>query len=186
MTTSDGPAGPSRRRRVDLWLFGIIAVVAAVAAYIAARSGSEERIAQLWVTATVADDGTARVVEVIDYDFGTNSRHGIFRNVPDLSTDEPVEVSSPDAPDDVDVTSVPGYTPQIKIGDPDETVSGLHRYVLEYTLDGLAPGGSLAWDAVGTDWDVPIDDVEIHVVSATQVTNPRCVYGFFYSTDTCR
>jgi hypothetical protein len=184
MTTSDG--GPSRRRRIDLWLVGIVAVVAAVATYIAARSASEESIRQMWVTATVADDGTARVVEVIDYDFGTNSRHGIFRDVPDLATDEPIEVDSPDAPDDVELVEIPGYIPQIRIGDPDETVSGLHRYVIEYTLEGLAPGGALAWDAVGTQWDVPIEDVEVHVLSATALGNPTCVYGFFLFNDPCR
>ena len=72
-----------------------------------------------------------------------------MRDVPGLRTSAPVEVSSPDAPDDV-VVSTAG-TPQIRIGDPGRTVSGLHRYVVTYTLDGVVRGGRLAWDAVGTD-----------------------------------
>jgi uncharacterized membrane protein YgcG len=186
MTASDASGAPARRRRLAVWVLAAIAVVAAVATYIASRNSSEERIPQLWVMATVADDGSARVVEVIDYDFGSNSRHGIFRDVPDLSPDEPVEVSSPDAPDDVDVTSIPGFIPHITIGDPDRTVSGLHRYVLEYTLDGLAPGGDLAWNAVGTDWDVPIDHAEVHVLSDRIPNAPTCVHGFFFENDPCR
>ena len=57
-----------------------------------------------------------------------------------------------------------GLHPQIRVGDPLEEVTGLHRYVIRYTLDGVASDGDLAWDAVGTGWDVPIDDVEVHVL----------------------
>ena len=35
----------------------------------------------------VADDGSAQVTEVIDYDFGLNQKHGIFRWVPGLDSD---------------------------------------------------------------------------------------------------
>ena len=75
-------------------------VVGAVTSGVAAASGGE-RVAQLWVGAAVADDGSARVTEVIDWNFGPADRHGIVRDVPGLRTSAPVEVSSPDAPDDV-------------------------------------------------------------------------------------
>lgn len=61
-----------------------------------------------------------------------------------------IEVSSPDAPGVVDVSTV--GTPRIRIGDPQRTVRGLHRYILTYTLDGVVRGGRLAWNVVGTSW----------------------------------
>ena len=159
-----------RHRSIDVGMLVLVAVVVAVATYIAARAGGSERVAQMWVAATVADDGSAQVVEVIDYDFGANSRHGIFRDVPQLRTDAPVEVSSPDAPDDVEISALEGFTPQIRIGDPLQEVTGLHRYVIRYTLDGVVSDGDLAWDAVGTSQPVPTAS---HARSPSKVTSSR-------------
>jgi hypothetical protein len=61
--------------------------------------------------------------------------HGIFRDLPGLRTSALIEVSSPDAPDAFAVSTA--GTPRIRIGDPDRTVSGLQRYVLTYTVDGV-------------------------------------------------
>src|SRR4051794_3807381 len=172
-----------RKRVVGVVVLVVLAVVVAIATSVVAAAGAPERITSLWVSATVTDDGSAQIQEVIDYDFGGHSRHGIFRDVPGLRTSAPIEVSSPDAPDSSTVTG--SFPPQIKIGDPDRTVSGQHRYVLRYTLDGVAPGGRLAWDAVGTGWPVDVDDVEVHVVAATSLSGQRCVAGGTGSTASC-
>lgn len=174
-----------QRRGLGLVWPTILAVVVALATYIAARTSSDERVAQLWVAATVADDGSAEVVEVIDYDFGTSSRHGIFRDIPDLRTDAPVQVSSPDAPADLTLTEYSFGPPRLRIGAEDETITGQHRYVLRYTLDGVASGGRIAWDAVGTEWDVPIEDVEVHVLAATSLERVTCATGTSGATDPC-
>ncbi|WP_323376861.1 DUF2207 domain-containing protein [Streptomyces sp. RB17] len=44
----------------------------------------------MWVGARIAADGSARITEVIDYDFGYphTARHGIYRDLPDLPFDE--------------------------------------------------------------------------------------------------
>src|SRR6478736_4562870 len=129
VSTRPDRAGVVRqRRRFDVVLLLLAAVVVGViTASVAAASGGE-RVVQLWVGATVADDGSARITEVIDWNFGPAERHGIVRDVPGLRTSAPVEVSSPDAPDDVVVTTA--GIPQIRIGDPGRTVSGVHRYVV--------------------------------------------------------
>jgi hypothetical protein len=137
--------------------------------------GDNERVTGLWAGAQVGGDGSARVVEVIDYDFGTSSRHGIYRDVPGLSPDARVEVSSPTAPDDV-VLVRSGSGTRIRVGDPTRTVSGRHRYMISYPLDDLA-GGRLAWDAVGTQWTVGIGHVEIHVVAPFALQGISCVLG---------
>src|SRR4051794_10138015 len=168
---------------IGVVVLAVVAVVVGFATSVVAAVAAPERVTSLWVGATVAADGSAQVEEVIDYDFGGADRHGIFRDVPGLRTSAPIEVTSPDAPDSFTVSSA--HPPQIKIGDPDRTVTGQHRYVLRYTVDGVAPGGRLKWDAVGTGWQADIEDVEVHVVVATSISAQRCVTGATGSTAAC-
>ena len=175
--------GVRRRRRLDVVLLLLAAVVVGVITSSVAAASGGERVAQLWVAATVADDGSARITEVIDWDFGPNDRHGIVRTVPQLRTSAPIQVSSPDAPDDVDVSTA--GTPQIRVGDPDRTVRGLHRYVVTYTVDGVVSGGRLAWDAVGTTWTAPIRHVEVHVTAPMALDAAGCTAGTVGSRVAC-
>jgi hypothetical protein len=119
----------------------------------------------------VAGGGAARIVEVIDYDFGSQARHGIFRDVPGLDPAEPVQVASPSAPAQVETTGTAHQT-RLRIGDPERTVTGRHRYTIGYRLPGVAPGGRLAWDAVGTSWPVGIAGAELHVAAPTGSRTP--------------
>ncbi|WP_456598899.1 DUF2207 domain-containing protein [Blastococcus sp. SYSU DS0616] len=170
-----------RRRRIDLLVCVLLAVAVGVLTSVVALAGGGERVRLLWVAATVAEDGSARITEVIDYDFGGEERRGILRQVPGLDPAEPVEATSPDAPDDVTVSA----DGEIRVGDPDRTVTGRHRYVLGYTLDGVVSGDRLAWDAVGTGWDVPIDEVQVHVSAPAELAGSRCSAGEGGSTDPC-
>jgi hypothetical protein len=86
-----------------------------------------------------------------------------------------VTVSSATAPDQVELIDM-GFETRIRIGDPSRTMSGRHRYRIQYPLDGLAPDGRLAWDAVGTGWPVELDSIEIHVVAPFALTSPDCVH----------
>src|SRR3954452_12693239 len=172
-----------RRRRIDAGLLLLIGVVVAIVTFVVAWQSSDERVSRLWVGARIGEDGSAQIVEVVDYDFGANDRHGILRDVPGLRTSAPVQVHSVDAPDDVTVTTT--GTPRIRIGNPARTVTGQHRYVLTYTLDGVAPAGELAWDPVGTGWEVPIEEAEVHVTAPTALDGGRCVVGAVGATDAC-
>ena len=164
------------RRRLDAVLLAVAALVVGGGAALGAVLGDGERVTGMWAGAEVARDGSARVVEAIDYDFGSTARHGIFRDVPGLRPDAPVEVSSATAPDDVELGGSSLQT-RIRIGDPARTVTGRHRYTVRYPLEGVAPGGRLAWDAVGTSWPVEVASVEVHVVAPYELVAPRCVHG---------
>jgi hypothetical protein len=165
------------RRRIDGILLLGGGLLVGAAATIGAAVGGGERITSMWAAAQVRADGTAHVVEVIEYDFGTRRRHGIFRDVPGLAPDAAVEVSSATAPADVQLERM-GSQVRIRVGDPDRTVTGRHRYRIAYPLDGVvASGRRLAWDAVGTAWPVRIEDVEVHVVAPFAVRDARCVQG---------
>jgi uncharacterized membrane protein YgcG len=174
-----------RRRRVDRALLVVGALVVGVVAAAGAAVGDDERITGLWAGAEVRAAGGARIVEVIDYDFGVQRRHGIFRDVPGLAPDDPVEVSSPTAPDEVD-RSGSSYQSRIRIGDPERTISGRHRYTIGYRLAEVAPDDRLAWDAVGTAWPVGIGHAELHVVAPYVLDQARCVHGGAGSDRPCR
>ncbi|MGY2065387.1 DUF2207 domain-containing protein [Blastococcus sp. SYSU DS0619] len=169
------------RRRFDVVGVLLLALAVGVLTAVVALAGGGERVRLLWVAATVEDDGNARVTEVIDYDFGGEERRGILRQVEGLDPADPVEASSTDAPDDVTVTEAG----EIRVGDPDRTVTGRHRYVLSYTLDGVVSGDALAWDAVGTGWDVPIDAVRVHVSAPAELAQGSCSAGEPGSTEPC-
>ena len=79
-----------------------------------------------------------RITEYVDQDFGHHSRHGYERVIPnDFGAPFDVQAFSPDAPDAVSVTGL-GDRTQIRIGDPDVTKQGQHRYQLSYTLPEAA------------------------------------------------
>ncbi|MGF1595700.1 MAG: DUF2207 domain-containing protein [Acidimicrobiales bacterium] len=161
------------RRRLDVALLALGGVSLGAVAAAAAAVGDTERIDRYWAAVDLGAE-PAQVTEVIDYDFGPSSRHGIFRDVPDLELGSPVTVSSPTAPDQADVT--PGSPTRIRIGDPDRTVSGRHRYEIAYALD-VTEGDQVGWDAVGAQWEVGIDNVEVHLLAPAELTDVRCSTG---------
>lgn len=170
----------STRRTLDRILLGGVAVVVGGVAAIGALAGDQERIAYTEVHVAVARDGSARVGEVIDYDFGTTSeRHGIFRDVPGLTESSEVEVAS-DAPDQFVLIG-----DRIKIGDPNQTISGRHRYQIAYTLLDVAPDGEVAFNGVGAGWDVPISRAVVVVAGPFDWSGLRCDQGTTGATGGC-
>ena len=122
------------------------------------------------------EDGL-RIREVVDQDFGDADRHGYRRIIPnDFGAPTEVTASSPDAPADVFIDDR-GYETEIRVGDPDQTVSGQHRYVLTYTLpDARLSTGELALDIIGTDETLETERFEI-VVTGLELDDPLCNVG---------
>jgi hypothetical protein len=170
----------SSRRKLDVAVLGGAAVLLAGGAAVSAAVFNMERVTRFWTSAVVADDDSAEVTEVIDYEFGfqPEPRHGIFRDLPtDIPTDS-FTVESPDAPDQIAAveTSPSGLT-RFRIGDPDTTVTGRHRYVIGYDLPGIVEDGRVDWETMGTEWDVGMDDVEIHLITPFELTEGVCSVG---------
>ncbi|MGK2950474.1 MAG: DUF2207 family protein, partial [Acidimicrobiales bacterium] len=179
------------RRRLDIGMLGLAALVTGGATAIGGIAGDQERIPQMWVGVALTEGAPAQVVEVIDWDFGLAfDKHGIIRDIPGLTTDTPVAVRSDSAPDGIAEKSTISTGGElgirVRIGDPNVNVSGRHRYRLDYPHPGLVrSGGQLAWDAVGTGWPVPIGEVEVHVVAPWRFTSPTCAAGGAGSDDPC-
>jgi hypothetical protein len=178
----------STRRKVDVALLAGGGVVVGVVALIGAAGADSERIANFWISAQLQSDGSAQVAEVIDYDFGIvgegTARHGIERIVPGLDPAAPVQVSSDDAPDGLQVMSDPAGT-KLRIGDPNQTVTGEHRYRIDYPLPGVARGTVFDWETFGDQWTVPIEHAEVHLLAPFELRDVRCFQGGRGASGSC-
>jgi uncharacterized membrane protein YgcG len=135
-------------------------------------------------------DGSLHVTETIAYDFGNQDRHGIFRKIParfryDDSQDRvypitAVSVTQDDAAAHVE-RSTEDNSVVLKIGDPNATISGAHRYVISYTVKGVLNGfpdhQELFWNAVGTEWTVPIAQATATVTGPAEIQRVGCFAG---------
>jgi len=134
------------------------------------------------------------VEEVIEYDFDVFNRHGIYRTIllnhPQASgawykeRKINVDVNSVQ----IDGASVPfnlnesGDSLEIKIGDPDLTITGIHEYRIYYRVEGgLSYYGNdnpeLYWNVTGTNWEVPIQSATALINDPDAITiNERACY----------
>ncbi len=107
-----------------------------------------EKINNFNTEITVKKDGTIDVLEIINYDFGPNFKHGIIREINLFKTNKDnkkylltFEVKS--------VTNSDGNSYKIttnedrskgvyivKIGDPNKTITGVNKYIISYTVSG--------------------------------------------------
>ena len=143
---------------------------------ISVATASAEEINSYQVSIDVLKNGKIAVTERIDYDFGLESRHGIYRDIPvkywahngvyklrlsDVSvTDERNKEMTIDE-------SLIGSDKRIKIGDADILVTGKKTYVIRYTvgraINFFEDHDELYWNAIGTGWIVPIANVQVDV-----------------------
>src|SRR5215212_1670556 len=189
------------RRAAALAVVVLVACVANVFVAGPAHAGFAERIVDYRTDVTVEHDGTIEVHETIVYDFGAVPKHGIFRTIP-VRTDQ----SGKDGYDrvyELTVVSVSGsadtpaqYTVEedgdderIKSGDPDRTITGEHTYDIVYRVRGsmnaFADHDELVWNAVGTEWSVPIENASAVVHTPADIQRIGCAAGYFGESSPC-
>lgn len=193
------------------------ALGATLAVLVAGPAGAQDTgwvIEEFTTAIAVAGDGTLAVTEEITVDFANLERRGIFRVIPAryaLGSDEErarvpdgvdpddvrraidirdISVSST-APADTEITRPNRFGEhnlQIRIGDPDVTVTGRQSYRITYEVAGAlnpADGGAeLRWNTTGHDWPVPIQQATT-VVSGPGITGAECFSGPVGSTAPC-
>ena len=97
-------------------------------------------------------------------------------------------VTATDAPADVDV-SEEGSSTIIRVGDPDVEISGEHPYTLVYRVEGALNAfedhDELYWNAIGPEWQAPIESVRIEVVAPGSISQVACYQGYQGSTEPC-
>jgi hypothetical protein len=181
---------------------GLVGVPAAAALAPGAVPGAApegvEAIRTYDVAMSLRKDASMHVTETIEYDFGSQQRHGIYRTIPvEFPYDdeyrrvyplEDVEVSSPTgARTDLEVSG--GATTTLRIGDPDEYVTGTQTYVIDYVVKGVVNSFTdhqeLYWNVVGQEWDVPVDAVTASLEGPAPVDDALCFKGNQGSTEQC-
>ncbi len=152
------------------WLLSVLVAVVMFGAPHAC--GAQERIRSFDGEITVKSDGSISVHESILYDFGSASRHGIYRTIPFTKTNMDgkkyeMDFRNISVTQDGDgggtryTVSRSAEEISIKIGDPDRTISGEHTYEISYEVRGaltyFSEHDELYWNVTGSGWDVPID-----------------------------
>ena len=166
-------------------------------------SPTGEIIERFHAKLTVHKDARLSVTETIDYDFGHNERHGIYRDIPvkyqtasgnHQSIVLKVKgVTDEQGREEKYETSTEGNNLRIKIGDPDKTITGPHTYVIEYEtafIYGYFDAyDEIYWNVTGNAWESPIKKTAVEIVLPEPVpTNDleaSCYMGSFGSTETC-
>lgn len=189
-----------------------LGMVLACGILLASPAHAAESIRAYDVTATVSADGTLTVTETIAYDFGDAERRGIFRTIP-VEDELPdgsrwihpitVETVTMDGAPVRYETTAQGPLLEVRIGDPDITITGEHVYAITYAVQGALrtmtaedlsasnPYGfragdvELYWDFVGTAWEVPIDSATVEVRGPGGVLAAQCFTGGYGATSGC-
>lgn len=136
---------------------------------------ADEAIKHFDVSLTAHKNGRMSVSEVIEYDFGSGFRHGIYRTIPLVTKVGDLErVISVDflhvLRDGVNeqYTVSSGDSSQVKIGDPGQTITGVHTYTIQYEVSNgigsnYADHDEIYWNVTGNEWTVPIEEASIVV-----------------------
>ena len=141
-------------------------------------SGTAEEIRDYTTAVKVGENGSLKIHEVIEYDFGSTQRHGIFRDIPSTVRltpgSPPIDLGLSAFNVRMDKHSVPwkleevhspdaGRMVRLKIGDPHQLVSGRHLYTIDYWAPrGIFPASTgtdeeaVRWNVLGTGWKVPV------------------------------
>ena len=116
-------------------------------------------------------DGRINVKETIVYDFGQLQKHGIYRDVPFIRTNQDgkkykLEFNNFSVQDEngkgyrFTTSSIDEKIIRLKIGDPDRLISGIYNYIITYTVEGaltyFSDHDELYWNITGNEWTVPI------------------------------
>ena len=182
-------------------LLGALIVGILFVPFLSIAQGTEELIVRFDSTIEVRPDASITVEEKIVYDFGTNERHGIYRDIPDSFTNskgkkQRIQISNIHVKDERGESytfddSKSGGDFHIKIGDADVVISGVHTYVITYDVGNaisvLDDRDELYWNSTGNKWSVPILEATTLVRLPEGVTADAtsCYQGGNGSTEVC-
>ena len=135
---------------------------------------------------TINKDGTIDVKETIVYNFDTLQKHGIYREIPFIKTNEDgkkfeLKLSNFSVVDDNgnSYKFVKSWVNEkivsLKIGDADRLITGIHIYIISYQVAGAltyySDHDELYWNVTGNQWTVPIANTTASVVWPQKLEN---------------
>lgn len=133
------------------------------------ENSSGEVINKFDVQIVVNKDASVNIEERIVYDFKTNERHGIYRNIERVFYKDKLKykilidnIEVVDERGDRYTTELTNFSDElnIRIGDGNILITGEHTYIIKYRVrsaigyfDNI---DEIYWNAVGNKWNVPI------------------------------
>ncbi len=119
---------------------------------------------------TITKEGKINVRETIIYDFSDLQKHGIYREIPFVKTNQDgkkyrLDISNFSVNDENGQPyqyskTKEGDSIKLKIGDPEKTITGIHTYIISYQVSGaltyFSDHDELYWNVTGNEWTVPI------------------------------
>ena len=163
---------------------------------------AQEIIENFEVDIAINSDASIMVTEKIDYNFGGEQKHGIYRDIPvkykarggnyNLRIIGLAVTDAQGKPYLFEVLNKGKYK-RIKIGDPQENVTGKKEYIINYqvkrAINYFAGYDELYWNATGYEWPVAIEQVKTEVnlpqsVNSNEV-KVECYAGPVGSTRHC-
>lgn len=164
------------------------------------------RITTYDVVTTVDGGGNAAVQLTIDFDFADDPGHGPYLYLPEQQAiaNDPDHwrmidytlgaVTSPSGANAEVVTSESDGNLVIRIGNENQTFTGVQTYQINYTAHGLiAPRQAQSgldefnWNAVGQGWEVPIGTATVKVTGPVAISKVACFTTVGYeNTGSCQ
>ena len=146
-------------------------------------------------------NGTINVYEKIIYDFGTLQKHGIYREIPFIKTNQDgkkfeLKFSKISVTDEngfnykFTTSNVDEKIVRLKIGDADRLVTGIHNYFIFYQVAGaltyFSDHDELYWNVTGNDWNIAIANTTASVVWPQEIKKEKikttCYTGVYNSS----
>ena len=163
-----------RRKKIKLILAFLVSTT--ILFTFSSALAQNEKINKFNVEITINSDSSIIVTEKIAYDFGTQNRHGIYRDIPyRYETEKGIYKLDFRVQNVVDETgskyryetSTKGDYISIKIGDPNVYVTGENIYIITYEVGGALnyfdEHDELYWNATGNEWAVNIYNASIKI-----------------------
>jgi len=162
----------------------------------------QEKIDSFEVTISINHDSSLDIEERIVYDFGSNFRHGIYRDIPikyrARGGNYNLRISDIRATDQNGIPYkfellLKGRYQRIKIGDEKKVVWGKKTYLISYkikrALNYFKDYDELYWNVTGNEWNVPIKWASAKVILPQSVKGEElrtaCFKGPFGSKNPC-
>jgi uncharacterized membrane protein YgcG len=148
---------------------------------------------------TLHEDASVEVLERISYDFGAEERHGIFRKIPySYQAGETTYTANVSVLAVTDEEGKPypfaesrgNGILELKIGDPNVTVTGKHEYAISYIVYGpflyFDEYDEFYWNVTGS-WATGIGraTVLVNLPPGAQALDAACYQGTIDSTASC-
>lgn len=161
------------------------------------QMANAEKIEKYIVDIQINNDATVNITETILYDFEDEMRHGINRDMPykyqnyngDMEIKYTVRSVKDEQGNDYQFKqSIAGNNLNLRIGDPNSTISGKKYYIIEYTVKRAINYFQLQdefyWNAIGANWKVPIDSATVNI-KGPEINKTACFQGPYASRTPC-